>query len=232
MTQRIIEITSPSFIREDQLKEAATLDGFFETVQPLALEIGCGIGDFITQLAARHPDRNFIAIDIYNKGCYKTCKKVDLAGLKNVRVIRTEARFLLANHLRKESLSAIYINCPDPWPKKRHRSRRLVREDFMKLALLYLVPGGDFYFASDFTDYAVDVAGAMGSISGFSNCQSEPLTTSLPDYPLSKYMRKFLAQGLPIYFVHHRKRADCSVTELALSIQQGFRMNWNMVENG
>ena len=68
----------------------------FGNHNPLVLEIGCGVGDFVTEMAQLHPERNFIALDYYNKGCLKTCKRIDTAELDNVRVVRDEARDFLA----------------------------------------------------------------------------------------------------------------------------------------
>ena len=142
MTQRIIPITSPNFIAGRTPDQPLDLLTIFGNSQPLALEIGCGTGHFVLERAQKQPETNFLAIDIYNKGCLKTCKKIDEAGVQNVRVMRVEARWLLENGLATESLSAVYINCPDPWPKKRHRNRRLVNKDFMITMAHYLTPGG------------------------------------------------------------------------------------------
>ncbi len=60
-------ISSPVFIPEAQLKKAGSFSALFGNDNPLALEIGCGIGDFVVQIAARHPERNYIAIDIFNQ---------------------------------------------------------------------------------------------------------------------------------------------------------------------
>jgi hypothetical protein len=117
MTQRMIEINSPLFLREACLTSPADFAGIFGHPRPLALEIGCGIGDFIAQLAARQPELNFLAIDIYNKGCLKTCRRLEEAGLNNVRVLRMEARYLLARFVARESLAAVYTTAPIPGPK-------------------------------------------------------------------------------------------------------------------
>ena len=207
MTQRMIEITSPVFIRETELSEGG-LAGIFSDSRPVALEIGCGIGDFIVPLARRHPERNFLAIDIYNKGCYRTCRKVEAAGLTNIRVMRMEARFLLYRFVSAGMLVAIYVNCPDPWPKKRHRGRRLVNREFLQSALFCLRPGGDLFFSTDFRDYAEQVADALEGQPGFRRCHHPSWTEPLPGYPLSKYMRRFLDLGQPIYFIHSQKQAD------------------------
>jgi tRNA (guanine-N7-)-methyltransferase len=231
MTQRTIEITSPSFIPEESLAAGADPARLFTRERPLALEIGCGIGDFIVQRAKQQPETNFLAIDIYNKGCHKTCKKVDAAQLDNVRVARLEARYLLTRYLPRECLSAIYINCPDPWPKKRHRDRRLVNREFLQLAFHSLRPGGDLYFSTDFDDYAAQVAGIFPSLEGYRNCLSAPCALELPGYPISKYMRRFLDQGQPIHFIHYRKKEGCADAVPLPAVAQGFRVRWNRAEN-
>ncbi|HXV22187.1 MAG TPA: tRNA (guanosine(46)-N7)-methyltransferase TrmB [Desulfuromonadales bacterium] len=229
--QRVIEITSPVFLPEEDIP-AGGPGAAFTVERPLALEIGCGIGDFIIQLARQHPERNHLAIDIYNKGCHKTCKKVEAAGLNNVRVMRIEARYLLTRHLGRESLAAIYINCPDPWPKKRHRGRRLVNADFLRMAHYYLRPGGDFHFSTDFADYAEDVAGIFPAAPGYRNRLAEPFALSLPGYPLSKYMRRFLDQGQPIHFIHQQREADLAVDAVQPPpVLPGFRAAWSMAGN-
>lgn len=233
MTQRVIEISSPFFIHEEDLKAGRDIRSFFPRQAPLALEIGCGTGHFVLQMAERQPDTNFIAIDIYNKGCLKTCRKIEAAGLENIRVLRMEARYLLAHYLGAQSLSAIYVNCPDPWPKKRHRSRRLVNQDFLQSALFHLEPGGDFYFASDFFDYAEQVAEAFPQVPGYGNCLSSPYAAHLEGYPLSKYMRRFLDLGQPIHYVHYRKLADIHVEPADLpAVENGFRLCWSQVSHG
>ena len=167
MTQRIIPILSPNLIADRELESPPDWSEVFGNNNPLALEIGCGIGHFVLQRALMQPGVNFLAIDIYNKGCLKTCAKLDEAGVRNVRVMRVEARWLLARGLQPESLAAVYINCPDPWPKKRHRRRRLVNREFLEILAHYLVPEGDFFFSTDFDDYAEDVAAQIHGLNGY-----------------------------------------------------------------
>ncbi|HKK02109.1 MAG TPA: tRNA (guanosine(46)-N7)-methyltransferase TrmB [Desulfuromonadales bacterium] len=227
MAQRIIPIDSPFFIHEHQAPPGADLNDFFSEKRPLALEIGCGIGDFIVQRAAQCPQFNYLAIDIYNKGCLKTCRRIESEALENIRVMRIEARYLFHHYLPAESLAAIYINCPDPWPKKRHRPRRLVGEPFLLTALYYLRPAGELYFATDFPDYASDVAEVLPTFPGYRNLQDSPLTTELPGYPVSKYMRRFLDLGQPIHFIHYAKKEASAEDPLQLPPPvSGFRLRW------
>jgi tRNA (guanine-N7-)-methyltransferase len=232
MTQRTIEITSPTFVAASELATVAAPGDLFAVSRPLALEIGCGIGDFILQLARQHPHINYLAIDIYNKGCLKTCSKIDAAGLDNVRVVRAEARDLLGRHFGPESLTAIYINCPDPWPKKRHRDRRLVGADFLRSVLYYLAPEGDLYFITDFTDYAEDVAALLPTVPGYVNALTLPSATELSGYPISKYMRRFLDLGQPIHYIHYRKAPGFAAgADLLPPLRPGFRVHGERAGN-
>ncbi|MBI5484839.1 MAG: tRNA (guanosine(46)-N7)-methyltransferase TrmB, partial [Deltaproteobacteria bacterium] len=190
----------------DEAGPAPQWGGIFGNDNPLVLEIGCGVGDFIVQMAALHPGWNFIALDFYNKGCLKTCKRIDKAGLSNVRVVRAEARSFIDAGIPPESLRAVIINCPDPWPKLRHRKRRLVNSSFVSYLSGFMLPGADFYFATDFVDYGLDVAEFMAGQSGFENqLAPDKFRHALEGYPVSKYMRRFLELGQPIYYVHYRK---------------------------
>jgi tRNA (guanine-N7-)-methyltransferase len=204
--QRMIEITSPFYIPSHTLPDPEGWGALFAEDRPLALEIGCGIGDFIAKTAVDSPDMNFIAIDYYNKGCDSTCRRLGRHGVTNVRVVRIEAREFIRERLPKGSLEAVYINCPDPWPKQRHRKRRLVNREFVEFIRDYLAPGGSFYFATDFDDYGIDVAKLMSEVEGFENVLAPELYQhQLDGYHLSKYMQKFMAEGKKIYFVNYKK---------------------------
>jgi len=223
-TQRVIPIVSSRFIPAGRCAVPHDWAAEFGRSAPLELEIGCGTGHFILQRATQQPGTDFLAIDIYNKGCLKTCSKLDAAGIANVRVLRIEARELLLNSIPSESLQAIYINCPDPWPKKRHRDRRLVNRDFLELTLRRLVPDGNFFFSSDQRDYVEQVAEVLAGMPGFRNQLDTPFAESLPGYPLSKYMRRFLGQGLPVHFIHHRRDPAATLPELqTANLRRGYR---------
>jgi tRNA (guanine-N7-)-methyltransferase len=205
----MIPIDSPLFIPPGELPEPAGWRDVFGNDNPVALEIGCGTGDFVAHMAQSHPGWNFIALDYYNKGCLKTCRRLDELGLANVRVLRMEAVQFITEALAPSSLAAVFINCPDPWPKKRHRKRRLVQRPFVEFLCSYLVPGGAFHFASDFDDYGVEVAAFMSRVEGVENMLSpDPYRHDIPGYHRTRYMRKFMEQGKQIYFVHYRKAGE------------------------
>jgi len=221
MTQSFIHIQSPNYLRLEDLPHTPDWTAVFGNDRPLALEIGCGVGDFMLQTALEKPGTNFIAVDFYNKGCDKTCRRLDRHGVSNVRVLRDEARGFITERLPKGSLSAVYINCPDPWPKKRHRKRRLVQQEFVEFLLDYLTPEADFFFATDFDDYGEDVANFLPAVAGLENQFAPELYRhEFPGYHLSKYMRKFMAEGKRIYFVHYKVRREAASAPVEGSAEQ------------
>lgn len=217
-------ITSPVFIPEAQLKKAGSFAALFGNDNPLCLDIGCGIGDFIVQEAKRFPEQNFVAIDIFNQGCRQTCSRIETSGLENIRMMRVEARYLLYHYLGKGSLQTIYVNCPDPWPKKSHRNRRLMNKEFLHLVLYCLQPGGALNFTTDFVDYGETTGQLLTADTRFTNLHATPYTHDLSDYPISKYMRRFLDLGQPIYFCSYTKKEGLQIDRPKL--KKGFRLRW------
>lgn len=202
---KLIPITSPRFLAPETLVVMPDWQQIFGNDNQLVLEIGCGVGDFAAQMAMLHPQWNYLALDYYNKGCLKTCKRADKAGLVNLRVVRDEARSFMERCIPRKTLQAVIINCPDPWPKLRHRKRRLVNAEFVAFLAGFMLPGADFYFATDFVDYGLDVAGMMPEQPSFENVIAPDLYRhELAGYPRSKYMLKFMAEGKLIYYVHYR----------------------------
>jgi len=225
MTQRMTLISSPFFIPEARLKQAGSFPALFGNDHPLALEIGCGIGDFIVQVAERHPEWNFIAIDIFNQGCKQTCGRIEASGLTNILMLRMEARYLMYHYLDAGSLAAVFINCPDPWPKKKQRKRRLLNAEFLDLALYCLADGGEFNFSTDFVDYGESAAELLARDQRLVNRAATPYTHELGDYPVSKYMKRFLDLGQPIYLCRYRKKCGLSLSRP--EVNQGYRLRWS-----
>jgi tRNA (guanine-N7-)-methyltransferase len=203
---KLIPITSSRFLAPEMLTGTPDWQQIFGSDKPMVFEIGCGVGDFAVQMATLHPQWNYLALDYYNKGCLKTCKRADKAGLDNLLVVRDEARSFMERCIPRQSLRGVIINCPDPWPKLRHRKRRLVNAEFVGYLKEFMLPGADLYFATDFVDYGQDVAAMMPDIAGFNNVIApDPFRHELEGYPLSKYMLKFMAEGKQIYYIHYRK---------------------------
>ena len=103
----------------------------FGNSNPLKLEIGFGMGNFLIEMAAKEPDSNFIGIDFYHKGIRKIMTRIKNLQLKNIRIVYGDIRNKLSILCQDGELETVYINFPDPWPKKRHIKRRLIRPEFI-----------------------------------------------------------------------------------------------------
>jgi len=113
----------------------------FSDGHPLRLEIGCGKGQFIVEMARRHPEINFIAIEKVSDVILLAMEKARDAGLTNIRFMIADAKNL--TELFPEGFAdVIYLNFNDPWPKKGHTKRRLTYVDFLALYRRVLKPGG------------------------------------------------------------------------------------------
>jgi tRNA (guanine-N7-)-methyltransferase len=144
----------PSILRKvtDVISELPLAD-WFPTAQPLELELGCGDGTFLARHAERHCDRNFLGVERLFGRVKKLDKKARRAALTNIALLRFEAAYLVRYLIPARSLSAIHVYFPDPWPKKRHRSNRLIQPAFITDAARVLTEGGIFYLRTDDTDY-------------------------------------------------------------------------------
>ncbi|GAY11119.1 tRNA (guanine46-N7-)-methyltransferase [Pseudonocardia sp. N23] len=136
---------------------------WFGREAPLVLEIGSGMGETTAALAEAAPDVDHLAVEVFEPGLAQLLLRIEDAGLRNLLLLRGDAVALLDSCIPVDSLDGIRIFFPDPWQKRRHRKRRLVQPDFVRLAASRLRPGATLHMATDWADYAVqmrDVADA------------------------------------------------------------------------
>ena len=142
---------------EKNEKSRDVRESFDDPAAPLEIDIGSGKGRFLVARAALCPDVNFLGIERQYARVWKTARKIERAGLTNVRLARVEAFEGIGELVPPGSLATVYIFFPDPWPKRRHHRRRLVNSEFMDMLHNRLVPGGVVHFATDHDDYAAAV---------------------------------------------------------------------------
>jgi tRNA (guanine-N7-)-methyltransferase len=134
---------------------------------PLVLEIGSGMGETTIEIAKGHPEADFIAIEVHGPGVGSLLNRIEAEKLANLRVIRHDAVEVLQRMVDDDSLAAIHIFFPDPWPKKRHHKRRLVQPAFVSLLAGKLAAGGTVHLATDWPEYAEQMAAAFSASSAF-----------------------------------------------------------------
>jgi len=126
----------------------------FERPAPLVLDIGFGDGDALAEIAAAHPERNYLGVEVYRTGTGRLLRRIESEGLTNLRVLLADASELLREGLAPVSLAGVQLFFPDPWTKKRHHKRRIVQAEWLARVSDRLQPGGFLHMATDWADYA------------------------------------------------------------------------------
>jgi tRNA (guanine-N7-)-methyltransferase len=121
---------------------------------PVVLEIGSGMGEATAAMAAADPDRDHLAVEVHRPGIANLLSLVDGAGLTNVRVVEGDALNLLRLRIAPQSLAAVHVFFPDPWPKARHHKRRLITPSHVDLIISRMALGATLHVATDNSHYA------------------------------------------------------------------------------
>jgi tRNA (guanine-N7-)-methyltransferase len=125
----------------------------FDGAKQIWLEIGFGGGEHLAGQAAQHPETGFLGAEPFLEGVAKLLRQIEVGGLGNIRVRRGDARALV-DQLASSTIDRVFILFPDPWPKTRHRKRRLVQPGFVGDLARVMKPGAQLRFATDWADYA------------------------------------------------------------------------------
>ena len=169
------------------------------------LEIGFGGGEHLAEQAARRPDVRLLGAEPFLNGAASALRHIDERGLANVRLHVGDARDLLAA-LSHASLHRVFILFPDPWPKARHRKRRLVNPAFAAEVARVLKPGGALRFATDWADYVDTALLALRSEPGlaWSARRADDWRVPPADHVTTRYETKRLGDCAPVFldFVH------------------------------
>ncbi len=138
-----------------ELEELRSLqwEVLFGNANPVELEIGTGKAGFLLRRAHAYPDRNFLGIEWANKFYRYAVDRMERWQMGNVRLLRIDARHFIREVCPRDSLTALHVYHPDPWPKKRHHKRRLFEPVFVATAVQCLVPGGRLAVQTDHAEY-------------------------------------------------------------------------------
>jgi tRNA (guanine-N7-)-methyltransferase len=172
----------------------------FPRSAPLEVDLGCGDGAFFAALAERFPDRNFLGLEKLAGRVRRACKKAARLGLPNMRVLRIESVYAIQYLLPPGSAEVVHLLFPDPWPKKKHRRRRIMTADFLVLVHRVLAPDGRFRIATDQKKY-FEAMRELITPTAF----VETASASEETFPLTTFEKHFLAESAPIYRLELRK---------------------------
>lgn len=186
------------------LPELEHFSEIFEKDQPIYLEVGMGRGSFLYNNALRHPERNFIGLDQAGILVLKASERME--ELPNLKLMVGDFEEI-QEHFPEESLSGIFLNFSDPWPKTRHHKRRLTHRRFLEMYDRLLKPGGEIRFKTDredLFDFSVKEFEETGR-------KIMNVTRDLhhderyPENIMTEYESKFSQMGHPIYGLVYRK---------------------------
>ena len=193
--RRALESFLPSFAAPEGMLDATALCG---EPRPLVVEVGCGDGMVLLELARAHPGLAFLGIEVYRPGVGRLAMALAAEGLYHVRLAVEDARAVMAR-LQPESIDCLLTLFPDPWPKKRHHKRRLIEADFVATVVPRLKRGAHWQLATDDAAYAVAMEQVLKAHGGLEAAPALPR-------PESKYHRRATRLGRAVIELAFRKR--------------------------
>lgn len=177
----------------------------FGNPAPVEIEIGFGKCGFLLAIAAYQPTRNFIGIESARKYYRKGIRKVHRAELKNIRLLWGEAFHIFKHYVPDHSVAMIYINFPDPWPKRRHAKRRLLKGEAVELLARKLRPNGGIEIATDMEPYMHQIQEVFRTNTMYEmvSYQTRNHHGKMRPY-CSDYEAMFLKEGKTIHYVKYQ----------------------------
>ena len=198
----------PRFGVEQSPGQALDLPALFGNGQPVFLEIGFGNGETLAEMAEGHPEFNYLGVEVHGPGVGHLLLEIEKRGLGNLRLLRQDAVELLDTGLGTESLAGVFLLFPDPWPKKRHHKRRLLKPEFVARLARVIRPGGLFHAATDWEPYAMHMLEVMtASDALFVNAAGPGQFAPRPaDRSLTKFERRGQRLGHGVWdLILHRR---------------------------
>lgn len=177
----------------------------FGRTAALTVEVGSGMGETTARIAADHPERDYLAIEVHAPGVGSLLKQVGELGLTNVRVAQHDAVEVLRDMVPAGSLAAIHMFFPDPWHKKRHHKRRLIQPAFAALAASRLASSGILHVATDWEEYAYHVLEVLTATESLRNT-AEGFAPRPASRPQTKFERRGVGLGHGVWDILFERR--------------------------
>jgi len=183
------------------LTDKVNFANIFGRLAPLHIEVGSGKGTFLLNQAKSQPEVNFIGIEWANRYYRFAVDRIGRWNLGNVRIIRTDASFFLAEYVPDASVDCFHIYFPDPWPKKRHHKRRFLNDVNLEQLIRCLKPEGVIRVATDYADYFQQIKDVLTSRQDVLR-EIDFLPTAgaqLGEWVGTNFERKYLKESRPIF---------------------------------
>jgi tRNA (guanine-N7-)-methyltransferase len=183
------------------------VNNLFGNNNPIVLEIGFGMGKSLVEMAKNAPELNFIGIEVHRPGVGACILLAEEQGVTNLKVYEHDAIEILANCIPDSSLTAVQLFFPDPWHKKKHHKRRIVKADFVETIRQKLKVGGIFHMATDWENYAECMIADMLSAPGYNNLSETNDYVPRPDSrPLTKFENRGQRLGHGVWDIQFARK--------------------------
>ncbi len=193
-------------VKPGDLTSPLDVESLYSRRGPLVVEVGFGDGRFTSELAREHPDWNIFGAEISLGSLWRAYRRMIRESVPNVRLYRGHGRMIVRDVVGEQRLSRIYVNFPDPWPRKKHQKNRLLQESFFSLLSTRLVDDGLLSFTTDHEEYfgfACEEAHRSGH---FSVVVGAPPAAALQ----TKYALKWQGQNKPIFHAEFIKTSEAN----------------------
>lgn len=182
-----------------QNKEYIDFASYFDNNNPLHMEIGCGKGQFIFELAKRTPEINYIAVEVNRNVICDACLKAQDAGITNIVFMHCGAE-ILTKYIKEKSISKLYLNFSCPFPKNAYENRRLTNVKFLDIYSEILKDSAEIHQKTDnmhFFEYSIE----QFTLGGFKlkNISLDLHNSDFDGNIITEYENRFSSMGMPIY---------------------------------
>lgn len=168
----------------------------------LEMDLGCGDGSFLMDMARQYPERDFIGTERLLGRVRKVCRKITRSRLENARVLRLDSRYVVEWLMPEECVTRLHLLCPDPWPKLRHNRRRIMQVEFLNAVRRALVPGGEFLFMTDHEEYFI---WARERVRNFAKLELLDWNEDSFFYPKTDFQMQWEGEGKSMHRLRCRK---------------------------
>ncbi len=194
-----LDVSERDFSLAENRRDYIDFSRYFEKEAPIHLEIGCGKGQFACEMAKRHPDINFIAVEKTANVIVSAAESAKRQGIKNLVFMRSCAEYL-PSYIRPDSVERLYLNFSCPFPKKKYANHRLTASPFLKIYKQLLKKDAEIHFKTDNKGlFEFSLEQLTGDGYALKNVSLDLHASDFEGNIVTEYEQKFVSQGLPIY---------------------------------
>jgi tRNA (guanine-N7-)-methyltransferase len=206
-----LEELAPDLLAPPEPPRPLDWPAVFGNDHPVEIEVGFGKGLFLLNASQACPGVNFLGVEIVRKYQLFTATRLAKRGLRNVRLVKADARLFLRDYVPAASVQAVHVYFPDPWWKKRHLKRRLFTVEFAAQCARVLRAGGRLHVVTDVEEYFGVITALLAGQAGLTALP--PPGQRVPEHDLdylTNFERKFRKEGRPVFRGTYERRSELS----------------------